>query len=185
MSKLEELIKELCPNGVEYVLLKDVCDFNRGTPLTSKEAMYGNVPVISGGQKPAFYHNVANRNADSIVIAGSGAYAGYISYWTEPIFCADSFTVDVKDDNILNKRYLYHFLLNNQDYIYSRKQGAGIPHVHGKDIARLQIPLPPLAVQREIVRILDKFTLYSQELAAELAGACSRACSSESAIRVL
>ena len=169
MTKLEELIKELCPNGVRFVALEEVCDFNRGTPITSKDAVPGEVPVISGGQKPAFYHNVANRKANSITIAGSGAYAGFISYWLEPIFCADSFTVDVKDENILNKSYLYHFLLNKQEYIYGRKQGAGIPHVHGKDIARLQIPLPPLAVQREVVRILDKFTLLSQELAAELA----------------
>lgn len=169
MSKLEELIKELCPNGVEYVELQKVCNFNRGTSITSKEVKGGDVPVVSGGQQPAFYHNVANREANSITIAGSGAYAGYVSFWEEPIFCADSFTVDVKNKNKLDKRYLYYFLLNKQNYIYSRKQGAGIPHVHGKDIARLQIPLPPLAVQREIVRILDKFTLYSQELAAELA----------------
>ena len=169
MTKLEELIKELCPNGVEYVELQKVCNFNRGTSITSKEVKGGDVPVVSGGQQPAFYHNVANREANSITIAGSGAYAGYVSFWENPIFCADSFTVDVKNKNKLDKRYLYHFLLNKQNYIYSRKQGAGIPHVHGKDIARLQIPLPPLAVQREIVRILDKFTLYSQELAAELA----------------
>ena len=169
MAKLEELIKELCPNGVEYVELQKVCNFNRGTSITSKEVKGGDVPVVSGGQQPAFYHNVANREANSITIAGSGAYAGYVSFWEEPIFCADSFTVDVKNKNKLDKRYLYYFLLNKQNYIYSRKQGAGIPHVHGKDIARLQIPLPPLAVQRELVRILDKFTLYSQELAAELA----------------
>ena len=148
MSKLEELIKELCPNGVEYVELQKVCNFNRGTSITSKEVKGGDVPVVSGGQQPAFYHNVANREANSITIAGSGAYAGYVSFWENPIFCADSFTVDVKNKNKLDKRYLYHFLLNKQNYIYSRKQGAGIPHVHGKDIARLQIPLPPLAVQR-------------------------------------
>ena len=183
MSKLEELIKELCPNGVEYVELQKVCNFNRGTSITSKEVKGGDVPVVSGGQQPAFYHNVANREANSITIAGSGAYAGYVSFWENPIFCADSFTVDVKNKNKLDKRYLYHFLLNKQNYIYSRKQGAGIPHVHGKDIARLQIPLPPLAVQREIVRILDKFTLYSQELAAELAALYSQELAAELAAR--
>ena len=93
MSKLEELIKELCPNGMEYVELQKVCDFNRGTSITSKEVKGGDVPVVSGGQQPAFYHNVANREANSITIAGSGAYAGYVSFWEEPIFCADSFTL--------------------------------------------------------------------------------------------
>lgn len=168
MSKLEELIKEFCPNGVEYKRLSEVCEFNRGTSITSKDAQVGNIPVISGGQKPAFYHNVSNRPANTITVAGSGAYAGYVAIWDKPIFCADSFSVDIIDENRLNKRYLYHYLLSKQTQIYAKKQGAGIPHVHGKNIANLQIPLPALPVQREIVRILDSFTLYSAELTAEL-----------------
>ena len=168
MSKLEELIKEFCPNGVEYKRLSEVCEFNRGTSITSKDAQVGNIPVISGGQKPAFYHNVSNRPANTITVAGSGAYAGYVAIWDKPIFCADSFSVDIIDENRLNKRYLYHYLLSKQSEIFAKKQGAGIPHVHGKDIASLKIPLPALPVQREIVRILDSFTLYSAELTAEL-----------------
>lgn len=168
MSKLEELIKEFCPNGVDYKKLNEVCTFNRGTSITSKDANEGNIPVISGGQKPAFYHNVSNRPANTITVAGSGAYAGYVAIWDKPIFCADSFSVDIINEEQLNKRYLYHYLLSKQSEIFAKKQGAGIPHVHGKDIASLKIPLPALPVQREIVRILDSFTLYSAELTAEL-----------------
>lgn len=168
MSKLEELIKEYCPNEVEYKKLNEVCTFNRGTSITSKDANEGNIPVISGGQKPAFYHNVSNRPANTITVAGSGAYAGYVAIWDKPIFCADSFSVDIINEEQLNKRYLYHYLLSKQSEIFAKKQGAGIPHVHGKDIASLKIPLPALPVQREIVRILDSFTLYSAELTAEL-----------------
>ena len=168
MNKLEELIKEFCPNGVDYKKLNEVCTFNRGTSITSKDANEGNIPVISGGQKPAFYHNVSNRPANTITVAGSGAYAGYVAIWDKPIFCADSFSVDIINEEQLNKRYLYHYLLSKQSEIFAKKQGAGIPHVHGKDIASLQIPLPALPVQREIVRILDSFTLYSAELTAEL-----------------
>ena len=168
MSKLEELIQELCPNGVEYKYLQDVCTFKRGSSLTSKDAKDGNIPVISGGQKPAFYHNAANRTGKTIVIAGSGAYAGYVSFWQQPIFCADSFSVDVQDNTVLNIKYLYHYLRNNQKAIYNKKTGAGIPHVHGKDIARFRIPVPPLPVQEEIVRILDNFTELATELATEL-----------------
>lgn len=168
MSKLEELIKEFCPNGVEYKKLNEVCTFNRGTSITSKDANEGNIPVISGGQKPAFYHNVSNRPANTITVAGSGAYAGYVAIWDKPIFCADSFSIDIINEEQLNKRYLYHYLLSKQSEIFAKKQGAGIPHVHGKDIASLKIPLPALPVQREIVRVLDGFTLYSAELTAEL-----------------
>ena len=168
MSKLEELIEKLCPNGVEYKKLDEVCNFNRGTSMTSKNAIEGDVPVISGGQKPAFYHNVSNRPAGTITIAGSGAYAGYVAFWDKPIFCADSFSVDVKDDKILDKKFLCYYLLNKQQDIYNKKNGAGIAHVHGKDIAKFNIPVPPLEVQCEIVHILDDFTLLSAELSAEL-----------------
>ena len=168
MTKLEELINELCPDGVEYKKLADVCNFNRGTSLVSKNAKSGNIPVISGGQKPAFYHNEANRTGTTITVAGSGAYAGYVSIWYEPIFVCDAFSVEPKNADELDIKYLYHYLTNNQNKIYNKKTGAGIPHVHGKDIAKFSIPLPPLSIQSEIVHILDSFTLITAELTAEL-----------------
>ena len=168
MNKLEELINELCPDGVEYKKLADVCNFNRGTSLVSKNAKSGDIPVISGGQKPAFYHNEANRTGTTITVAGSGAYAGYVSIWYEPIFVCDAFSVEPKNADELDIKYLYHYLTNNQKKIYNKKTGAGIPHVHGKDIAKFSIPLPPLSIQSEIVHILDSFTLLTAELTAEL-----------------
>jgi len=168
MTKLEELINELCPDGVEYKKLADVCNFNRGTSLVSKNAKSGDIPVISGGQKPAFYHNLANRTGTTITVAGSGAYAGYVSIWYEPIFVCDAFSVEPKNSDELDIKYLYHYLTNNQNKIYNKKTGAGIPHVHGKDIAKFSIPLPPLSIQSEIVHILDSFTSLTAELTAEL-----------------
>lgn len=168
MTKLEELINGLCPDGVEYKKIADVCNFNRGTSLVSKNAKSGDIPVISGGQKPAFYHNEANRTGTTITVAGSGAYAGYVSIWYEPIFVCDAFSVEPKNADELDIKYLYHYLTNNQKKIYNKKTGAGIPHVHGKDIAKFSIPLPPLSIQSEIVHILDSFTLLTAELTAEL-----------------
>ena len=167
MNTIKELIEKYCPDGVEYKKLGEVCTFQRGTSLTSKNAIEGDIPVISGGQKPAFYHNVANREANSITVAGSGAYAGYVSFWNKPIFAADCFTVN-PDCSILLIKYVYHYLLNIQEKIYGTKKGAGVPHVHGNDIAKFLIPVPPLPVQHEIVRILDNFTSLEAELEAEL-----------------
>ena len=55
MSKLEELIQKLCPNGVEYRPLGEVVVFNRGKAITQKDIKNGEIPVIAGGQKPAYY----------------------------------------------------------------------------------------------------------------------------------
>ena len=168
MSYIDDLIKECCPDGVEWKELGEVCVFKRGQSLTSKKAVAGDVPVISGGQKPAFMHNTPNREGETIVVAGSGAYAGFVSYWDKPIFVSDAFSVDIKNLHEVSVRYVFHFLLNNQQKIYATKLGAGIPHVYGKNIAKFLIPIPPLEIQEEIVKILDKFTEYVTELTAEL-----------------
>ncbi|WP_318150564.1 restriction endonuclease subunit S [Streptococcus parasuis] len=168
MSYIDDLIKECCPDGVEWKELGEVCEFKRGQSLTSKKAVAGDVPVISGGQKPAFMHNTPNREGETIVVAGSGAYAGFVSYWDKPIFVSDAFSVDIKNLHEVSVRYVFHFLLNNQQKIYATKLGAGIPHVYGKNIAKFLIPIPPLEIQEEIVKILDKFTEYVTELTAEL-----------------
>ena len=169
MSRLNELIQELCPDGVELKRLGDqqVCVMQRGTVITKNSIIMGEIPVIAGGKNPAYYCNQANRTGETITIAGSGAYAGFISYWNIPIFVSDAFSI--KGTELCSTKYLYYLLLNMQDKIYATKKGAGIPHVHIKDVENFKIPIPPLDVQNEIVRILDIFTSLAAPLAAPLA----------------
>lgn len=162
MSKLEQLINELCPEGVEYIRLKECTEMKRGTSATKKTLSEGQIPVISGGKEPAFYCDTANRYGETITIAGSGAGAGYVQYWNEPIFVNDAFSI--KGSKNLNTRYLYHYLLNIQEKIYDTKKRGGVPHVHISSIENFLVPTPPLPVQEEIVRILDKFTELTTEL---------------------
>ena len=163
MTNILELLKN---EKVEWKKLGKVCEFKRGNTITKKNAVEGDVPVIAGGQKPAYYHNVSNREGITITVAGSGAYAGYVSYWNQPIFLSDAFSIESNND--LNKRYLYYWLLDNQHKIYELKKGSGVPHVYGKDLANLEIPIPSLETQEKIVEILDKFTNYVTELQSEL-----------------
>ena len=167
MSKLDELIKELCPNGVEYKELGEIVKSQRGKTITKELIKDGDIPVISGGQKPAYYHNESNRKGEVITVAGSGAYAGFVMYWDKPIFVSDAFSIEC-DKSYLNIKYIYYFLQNNQMKIYSLKKGGGVPHVYFKDMQKFLVPVPPLEVQDEIVRILDNFTALTAELTAEL-----------------
>lgn len=166
MNRVEELIQQLCPNGVEWKKLGEVCEFCRGTVITQKEAIKGDIPVISGGQTPAYFHNTANRPSNTIVVAGSGAYAGFVSFWEIPIFVSDAFTVEPHED--LYVKFVFYFLKTIQDKIFLTKKGAGVPHVHGSSIRNFEIPVPPLPIQQEIVRILDTFTELQKELTANL-----------------
>ena len=168
MSAIDELVAELCPDGVEYRNLYDVAHFDRGQVITAKNTVDGGIPVVAGGQKPAYYHNVSNRPAGTITVAGSGAYAGYVSMWDTPIWLSDAFSVAPNDEHELSSAFLYQLLKLNQNWIYAKKKGSGVPHVHGADLSRLQIPVPPIEVQREIVCILDTFTALTDTLTEEL-----------------
>lgn len=171
MSELEKLLEGV---KVEWKALGEVAELNRGKTITAKTKMAGNIPVISGGQTPAYYNSEYNRDGETITVAGSGAYAGFIMYWNVPIFVSDAFSVK-PDLALLNTRYVFHFLLNNQAWIHNLQKGSGVPHVYPKDLAQLKIPIPcpgnpqkSVEIQKEIVRILDTFTERTEILINEL-----------------
>lgn len=164
MSKIEELLESVT---VEWKRLSEVCEFKRGQTITKKVIVPGDVPVVGGGQKPAYYHNESNRPAGTITVSGSGAYAGYVSFWDMPIFLSDAFSI-MPNKEALDIRYLYHWLLNVQEKIFALKTGSGIPHVYIRDLEKFEIPLPPLSVQREVSKKLDILVKYVTELQAEL-----------------
>ena len=151
---------------VRKVTLGEICSFLRGQTITSKNAVDEGIPVVAGGLQPSYYHNISNRDANTIAVAGSGAYAGYVSYWDKPIYLSDAFSVETGNNVV--KKYVYYFLKLNQEKIYSFQKGAGIPHVHGSDIKNLLINIPDVTTQEEIVKILDSFTNLIDALYEEL-----------------
>ncbi len=164
-KRLKTLLQTLAPKGVEFRKLGEVCDFQKGKSITKKAVTFGKVPVISGGRQPAYYHNEANRSGETIAISSSGVYAGYVSYWDIPVFLADSFSVSPKQKTLMPK-YLFHYLTTQQDAIHATKSAGGIPHVYSKDLQNFLIPIPPLEIQQEIVKILDQFSLLTTDLLA-------------------
>lgn len=137
------------------VLLKEYVTFRKGTPITKKKAVAGDFPVIAGGKKPAYYHNVQNRNGNCITVASSGT-AGYVDFHEKPIFASDCFTIDSVSDD-LSQKFLFYVLRYKQEYIYTFKVGGVQPHVYEKSFYTFQIPLPPIEVQHEIVQELDGY----------------------------
>ncbi|QQW67651.1 restriction endonuclease subunit S [Helicobacter pylori] len=164
-KRLKTLLQTLAPKGVEFRKLGEVCDFQKGKSITKKAVTFGKVPVISGGRQPAYYHNEANRSGETIAISSSGVYAGYVSYWDIPVFLADSFSVSPKQKTLMPK-YLFHYLTMQQDAIHATKSTGGIPHVYSKDLQNFLIPIPPLEIQQEIVKILDQFLALTTDLLA-------------------
>ena len=141
----------------DFVELNKICKIQKGNSITKKDAIPGDIPVIAGGQNPAYYHNKYNRNGNIITISASGAYAGFVNYFEEPIFASDCSTVKSLDEKISLTKYIYCLLKGKQNRIYSFQRGGAQPHVYPKDLVNFIIPLPPLKIQEQIVAELDNY----------------------------
>jgi restriction endonuclease S subunit len=151
--------------------LGDVTKLQKGMTITSKTARSGVVPVIAGGQKPAYFHSEANRPAKSITVSASGAYAGFVAFHSQPIWASDCTTIESIDDKICTPEFLHYFLQSQQDQIYEMQRGSGMPHVYAKDLALLEIWIPPLDVQKRIVETLDEHLSRLDKALAEIQAA--------------
>lgn len=171
MNKLEELINELCPDGVEYKRIDELCIITRGRVM-SKDYIRDNV-----GQYPVYSSQTENNGelgkistydfeGEYLTWTTDGANAGSVFYrngkFSVTNVCG---LLKVKVDEITTK-YLYHILsITAPKYV---NKGMGNPKLMSNVMARIKVPLPPLSIQSEIVHILDSFTLLTAELTAEL-----------------
>lgn len=169
MNRINELIKKMCPNGVEYKTLDKVCSVTTGNQLNKDKLLdEAEYPVINGGINPSGYWHEYNTDKNTITISQGGASAGYVNYMETPFWAGAHCYVVKLEEKKVNYRYLYHYIKSIEKKLQKCQQGAGIPSVSRKNIYENCIPVPPLEVQCEIVHILDDFTLLSAELSAEL-----------------
>lgn len=168
MSKLNDLINKLCPDGVEFVKLGETCEVLRGKRLTKKQlSETEKYPVFHGGIQPIGFYSKKNRNANTVMIINVGASAGTIGYSEKDFWSSDGCYCLSHTESVL-PRYIYYVLSKDQHYFQSKVRHGGIPTLDALVVRNYRIPLPPLPIQTEIVRILDKFTQLEAELEAEL-----------------
>ena len=169
LSRVEELIEELCPIGVEYQEIRKISAVLRGKRLTKNQlSETEKYPVFHGGLEPLGYFGLNNRNANTVMVINVGASAGSVGYSTVDFWSSDG-CYCIEHSPLIIDRYMYYALLSNQNNLRSKVRYAGIPTLDAKAVEEIRIPLPPLEIQREIVRILDDFTELTAELIAELA----------------
>jgi type I restriction enzyme S subunit len=169
MSKLQDLIATLCPNGVEYKKLGDVSNIERGSRVVRNDLLQeGSIPVYQNSLKPLGYYDQFNYSKDTTFVIAAGA-AGEIGYSDINFWAADDCYCIIPQENICPK-YIYYCLLNGQYTLKAQVRKASIPRLSREAVAKFELPVPPMAVQEEIVRILDRFAEYTAELQAELQG---------------
>ena len=170
MSSVNFLEKLLDGVSVEWKSLGDICSIKTG-PNINKNIISNNpgiYPVINSGRDPLGYVNVFNTENDPIGIASRGS-VGLVSWTPGKYFRGNlNYSCTVKEKNKLDVRYLYHYLLHADAEIQALATHQGIPALNASALKTLQVPLVPLEIQAEIVRILDAMTAHTAELTAEL-----------------
>ena len=154
----DETLKREIPKGWEVKSLGDWAEIRKGTLITEKTAnTNGDIKVISAGVDFSYYHDVANRPKNTITISASGANAGFVNFWREPIFACDCTTIT---NSVIGRTlYILNFLKIVQDFIYQQARGSAQPHVYPKDIEGLKIIVPPDLLLKRFSEFVENWNL--------------------------
>lgn len=188
MSRLDELIKELCPDGVEYKPLGEVATISRGGNFQKKDYVESGVPCIHYGQIYTYYGLFADKTISHISeekaakqkFAKPGDIVMAVTSENIDDICKCLAWLGKEEVAISGHSAIISHSLNSKFLVYyfhssifdkqKRKlaHGTKVLEVTPGHMLKLEIPVPPLQVQEEIVKTLDKFTDYVTELQAEL-----------------
>lgn len=192
MSKIDDLIEKLCPNGVEYKPIwsltawdkkfngvdkekqKNVISYKYylSTDFAKVEKKNGNIKYIStgisGDDRYTTEELAGDYLAEGEVVCIPWGGTPNVKYHKGKFVTGDNRIATSLDINILSNKFLYYWMQSKINVISKFYRGSGIKHPSMKDVLDMNIAVPPLEVQCEIVHILDDFTLLSAELSAEL-----------------
>lgn len=151
----------------ESLRLSSIADICKGTSLTSKDVIPGDIPVIAGGKSSPYSHNEANFLGNVITVSASGAYAGYVWYHKNPIYATDCSVIVSKNEEEFLTSYIAEVLKSLQSIIYHLQIGAAQPHVYPADLMNIFIPSIPICQQRIIVKTIDDIRKEAEKLQEE------------------
>ncbi|WEV64534.1 restriction endonuclease subunit S [Bifidobacterium sp. ESL0732] len=188
MSKIDEILEQLCPDGVEYRALADVFETRNGYTPSKKNSEYwtdgsvnwfrmedirANGHILSDSIQKVSHSAVKGGEpfaADSLIVATS-ATIGEHALVTVPFLCNQRFTCLTRKAEFVNKLdmkfFLYYADLLDK-YCLEHTNNGGFASVSMTAFRDFPVAIPPLEIQQEIVRILDSFTKLELELELEL-----------------
>ena len=188
MSRLRELMEELCPGGVEYKKLGEIAEIIRGNGLQKKDFVDQGIGCIHYGQIYTRYGAFADRtltyvtpqlaatlktvsNGDLVVAITSENVEDVckcVAWLGEDDIVTGGHAAIVKHKQ--NPKYLA-YLFQTEDFFRQKRKyvvGTKVIEMSPRKLAEIIIPVPPLEIQNEIVKLLDDFTELTAELTEQL-----------------
>lgn len=168
MNKFYELLNKLCPQGVPYDTLGNLVGVNRGKRLTKSQLSDQFEYEVYHGSKDTILGKYSSYNApaNTTIVVNTGGIGG-VKYIDKPFWCSDG-SFWLGHSKKINDKYLYYSIAGYEDYFLSKKRAGGVPTIDREVVEEFRIPVPPLEIQCEIVRILDVFSELITTLTSEL-----------------
>ena len=161
-----EILKREIPDGWEVNLLKNIIEIKRGITITEKQTTLGTIKVVAAGLTYSYLHGESNRTANCITVSGSGANAGFVNLWREPIFASDCSTVQF--DNDIDTILCYHTLKKQEKRFYQISHKSAQPHILPSDIGEIPMVFPPNHIKGSISSFFIKTNKQIAENTIEL-----------------
>ncbi|WRD12046.1 restriction endonuclease subunit S [Helicobacter pylori] len=175
-KRLKTLLQTLAPKGVEFRKIGELFKRNKGINITAAQmkelhSEIGKVRIFAGGATKADinYKDISKKdiiNCESVIIKSRGNIG--FEYYNQPFSHKNEIWSYSSKTNQMLVKFLYYYLSNNQDYFQKLAQSSSVklPQLSVSDTDEYEVPIPPLEIQQEIVKILDQFSLLTTDLLA-------------------
>ena len=168
MNKIEKLIKEFCPDGVEWKKLGEVCNISTGKLNANVKVENGKYPFFTCNEIPSKI-DTYSFDTTAILLSGNGSRIGHVNLYSGKFDAYQrTYVIEISEENIDIKFLYYFFKTFVKKYIDKNKTTGSIPYITLPILKDFKIPIPSIEAQEKIVKILDNFTKYVTELQAEL-----------------
>lgn len=168
MSNIVEMINELCPHGVAYLPVCELTEMTAGDRIT-KDEMSDDMqyPAMGAGVVPTGWYSDWNREY-CITISRAGAGAGTIGWQEGRFWATDVCFVAAQKENGPMIKYVFYAMKAKEKDLKTHIYGGSMPKIDKNYLWHLLIPVPPVEIQEEIVRILDEYEEKNSQLIAAL-----------------
>ncbi|MEJ8627016.1 restriction endonuclease subunit S, partial [Helicobacter pylori] len=175
-KRLKTLLQTLAPKGVEFKKIGELFKRNKGINITATQmkelhSEIGKVRIFAGGATKADinYKDISKKdiiNCESVIIKSRGNIG--FEYYNQPFSHKNEIWSYSSKTNQMLVKFLYYYLSNNQDYFQKLAQSSSVklPQLSVSDTDEYEVPVPPLEIQQEIVKILDQFSILTTDLLA-------------------